>query len=271
MLPFILLLAALAHSSVAPGLVTDPHLPLLRVEAFDYALRGPLTARAGFTRVRIVNHGKQPHHLELTKVPDTMSIATVQHILATEVANVKVKDWGGPQITLPGDSSEAIVQLQGGRYTIECWVTAADGKPHVMKGMITMLDVKPTRSGSVEPIADLVLNAKDYSLSFHTEPLRGHHLVRFDNAGPQEHDVEIVRLRVGENSEMIRKWALTGLVGAPPVGQLVGGAVGVDRGNRVWFPLDLRPGRYAMFCFVPDAKDGKPHLLHGMVREFNVR
>jgi hypothetical protein len=264
------LLGAFFHSP-APGLVGDAKLPLLRLEAFDYALRGPLTARAGFTRVRIVNRGQSPHHLEFTKVPDTASVATVQKLFSTQVVNATVKDWGGPNITMPGDSSEAIVQLQAGRYTIECWITAADGKPHVMKGMITMINVSKTSSGSVEPHADLVLNAKDYTLAFHTEPTRGHHLVRFENTGPQEHDVEIIRLRAGETVEAIRKWALAGLVGGPPVGQLVGGAVGIDRGNRVWFPIDLRPGRYAMFCFVPDSKDEKPHLLHGMIQEFTVR
>lgn len=45
---------------------------------------------------------------------------------------------------------------------------------------------------------------------------------------------------------------------------------GVTRGYRVWFPLKPEPGRFAMFCFVPDAKGGKPHLLHGMVKEFVV-
>ncbi len=195
----------------------------------------------------------------------------IQKIVAGQLVNVVVKDWGGPNITMPGDSSEAIVQLQPGRYGLSCWINATDGKPHVMKGMLSLIDVKRTSRGSVEPYADLVLHAKDFSLAFHTEPTTGHHLVRFENTGPQEHDVQIVRLRPGETVEAIRKWAAAGLVGAPPVGQLVGGAVGIDRGNRVWFPLDLRPGRYAMFCFVPDAKDEKPHILHGMVREFTVR
>jgi len=26
-----------------------------------------------------------------------------------------------------------------------------------------------------------------------------------------------------------------------------------------------------LICFVPDAKDGKPHLAHGMVKQFSVK
>lgn len=35
--------------------------------------------------------------------------------------------------------------------------------------------------------------------------------------------------------------------------------------------LDLAPGRYAILCFLPDGKDGKPHFVHGMHREVTVR
>ena len=34
--------------------------------------------------------------------------------------------------------------------------------------------------------------------------------------------------------------------------------------------LDLKPGRYAFYCFVSDREGGKPHALKGMVEEFKV-
>ena len=34
--------------------------------------------------------------------------------------------------------------------------------------------------------------------------------------------------------------------------------------------LDLKPGAYGLICFYPDAKDGKPHLAHGMVATITV-
>jgi hypothetical protein len=266
-----LLLPALLHPSVsAPGLVSKPDLDLFRVETFDFAFRAPATARAGFVRARVVNRGPSPHHLLFTKVPDTSSIATLYKAITTGSTNLVLKDWGGPNITARGDSSEAIVELKPGRYLLTCWMMGTDKREHVMSGMMSLVDVKRFPGGPV-PNADLILRAKDYSLDFSSAPTRGHHLVRLENSGPQEHDVQIVKLRPGETVAQLLKWANAGLIGAPPVGVLAGGATGIDKGNRVWFPLDLTPGRYAMFCFVPDRKDNKPHLLHGMLREFTVR
>ena len=34
--------------------------------------------------------------------------------------------------------------------------------------------------------------------------------------------------------------------------------------------VDLEPGEYIALCFVPDANDGAPHLVHGMVLPFTV-
>ena len=36
------------------------------------------------------------------------------------------------------------------------------------------------------------------------------------------------------------------------------------------FTVDLVPGDYALLCFVPDMHDGKPRLMHGMVKPFTV-
>ena len=263
----IIVLAAL-HPA-APGLVRDPDLDLVRIETFDFAFRAPSTARAGFVRVRVVNHGPSAHHVVFTKVPDTATVAGI-YAAITSGNTDGLKDWGGPNITAPHDSSEAIVELKPGLYSLTCWVTGANKREHVWSGMMSLIDVKRGPAGAV-PKSDLVLRAKDYSLDFSSPPTRGYHLVRFENAGPQGHDVQIVKLRAGETAAQLLKWANAGLIGGPPVGVLTGGASGIEPGNRVWFPLDLTPGRYAMYCFVPDRKDNKPHILHGMLREFTVK
>jgi len=35
--------------------------------------------------------------------------------------------------------------------------------------------------------------------------------------------------------------------------------------------LDLAPGEYGLLCFLPDAKDGKPHFVHGMHKQITVK
>jgi len=58
--------------------------------------------------------------------------------------------------------------------------------------------------------------------------------------------------------------------GPPPL-EPVGGTAGMGRGVSNDLILDLAPGEYGLFCFVPDAKDGRPHVAHGMVKQVTVR
>ena len=57
----------------------------------------------------------------------------------------------------------------------------------------------------------------------------------------------------------------------PPPGALVGGITGIAKGRTVDIATSFTAGDYALICFVPDAKDGAPHLAHGMVKQFSVK
>jgi len=34
--------------------------------------------------------------------------------------------------------------------------------------------------------------------------------------------------------------------------------------------LPIDAGQYVIVCFIPDAKDGKPHSAHGMVKQITI-
>ena len=40
--------------------------------------------------------------------------------------------------------------------------------------------------------------------------------------------------------------------------------------SHMFFTMDFPAGKYALFCFIPDVKDGKPHTNHGMMKELTV-
>jgi hypothetical protein len=42
------------------------------------------------------------------------------------------------------------------------------------------------------------------------------------------------------------------------------------KGAAAYVTIDFTPGDYALVCFLPDAKDGKPHFTHGMVKQIHV-
>ena len=57
----------------------------------------------------------------------------------------------------------------------------------------------------------------------------------------------------------------------PPPGTPIGGVSGVKSGQTAYVTTELTPGRYAFFCFIPDVKDGKMHVEHGMTKEIEVK
>jgi len=57
--------------------------------------------------------------------------------------------------------------------------------------------------------------------------------------------------------------------GPPPIIP-VGGIAGLSVGQTANFTTTFGPGDYLLLCFVPDAKDGKPHMAHGMAMPFKV-
>jgi hypothetical protein len=45
----------------------------------------------------------------------------------------------------------------------------------------------------------------------------------------------------------------------------------MSNGAVVYVPVDLEPGEYGLYCFLPDAKDGKLHIAHGMMTQLTVK
>jgi hypothetical protein len=90
-----------------------------------------------------------------------------------------------------------------------------------------------------------------------------------ENAGPQPHELVLLKLAPGKKVEDFASWAEKGMKGPPPAEPL-GGVTFLDKGARGSFTADLTAGDYGLICFVPDSKDGKPHLAHGMMKTIKV-
>jgi hypothetical protein len=77
-----------------------------------------------------------------------------------------------------------------------------------------------------------------------------------------------VQLAPGKTIQDLGKW-VDDMKGPPP-GKPIGGIPAFIPGKKAFFEADLTPGEYGMICFVSDAKDGKPHVAHGMATQFKV-
>ena len=81
---------------------------------------------------------------------------------------------------------------------------------------------------------------------------------------------ELIQLAAGKTLADLMTW-LEKMDGPPP-GKALGGIAGMAPGMTQYFTADFRSGsNYALICFVPDAKDGKPHFAHGMTHQIAVR
>lgn len=264
--------AAVATIAGFAPITVKPHV--VTITASDFKFEGPDTIAAGLTTLRLKNAGPGLHHLVLIRSDEGKTTDDV-------VAALKAQHDGpppswmhevpAPNAPAPGGESNTTVVLAPGNYTMLCFVDVPDHVPHAMKGMIKSLTVTPAYGASraVLPAASTTMTLKDYAFDI-SKPLHaGRQTIRIRNSATQPHEVELVRLAPGKNIQDMLAW-LEKMDGPPP-GQPLGGVVGVEPGALANFTADLTPGKYALICFIPDAKDGKPHFMHGMTREIAIK
>jgi hypothetical protein len=123
-------------------------------------------------------------------------------------------------------------------------------------------------AAAAPPTADVTVTLKDYTWDITPALTAGRHVIKLENAGPQPHELVMVKVAEGKTPEDVGKWAAS--FNGPPPFAFVGGASNMEAGAVAWMDVDLTPGTYMLFCFYPDATDGKPHLEHGMVKPLTV-
>jgi hypothetical protein len=243
------------------------------VEANDYALTLPAQVPAGVVTFRLVNHGKESHHAQIVRLEGGKTAGEfLRAFTDTAAMPAWVRYLGGPVGTAPGQQRDATSRLTPGHYAVVCRIVSADGVMHVMKGMIREFEVVARRDAASDsfPTASDTVTLNDYGFAFSRPLTAGHHTIRVANAGPQPHELVILKLVPGKTPADFAAWGLAGRHGPAPAAP-VGGAEFLDQGAGGVFAVDLAPGEYGYICFVPDAKDGKRHFRHGMVTQFTVR
>lgn len=259
-------------AAAAPKVVT--------IIATDYAFSAPDTITAGLTTLRLVNQGKEPHQAVIYAAPGK-SFAELEAAAQPKGSDAQwVQAFMTLQPTFPGspgavvgpDTVVATSNLTPGNYLIVCFIPSPDGKWHVQKGMSHHLVVTPAATGATtaaEPKSDITVTLSDYAFTTSAPLTAGTHTIRIENKGPQLHELAVERLAPGKTLADWQQWAAGGMKG-PPVSMPVGGFAGPDQGKVGWLTMAFTPGTYLFLCFVPDVKDGAPHLMHGMVKQVTV-
>ncbi|HEU4564382.1 MAG TPA: hypothetical protein VFS05_07035 [Gemmatimonadaceae bacterium] len=254
--------AQLAYSAAAPNVVT--------ITAKDYAFDAPAEIPAGPTTFRLENRGPSLHHMQLIRLEQGKTAAD---FIAALKAGGPPPRWatmvGGPNPREVGTEANATLDLAPGNYVVVCFIPDSAGVPHVMHGMVRPLTVTGTMPASVaEPTADVNMALVDYGFELSKPITAGRHTIRVDDKGQQPHEVVVIRLKPGKTPEDFAAWAEHPR--GPSPATLEGGVSGIMPGTHAYFTTDFEPGEYALICFIPDMKDGKPHIAHGMVKRFTV-
>jgi uncharacterized cupredoxin-like copper-binding protein len=242
------------------------------VTASDFKFDAPDQLPAGVTTIRLVNNGKELHHAQLLKLEDGKTVEDLAQAAKQQGPPPSwIKFMGGPNAVPPGKESVATVMLEPGTYAWVCFVYGADKVMHVAKGMVHPLQVTNISEAAAKelPSPDLTIKLVDYGFEPSQAITAGRHTIMVENAGPQPHELALLRLAPGKTIKDFGVWAETGMKGPPPA-EPIGGVAFLDKGREATFVADLTPGDYGLICFIPDSKDGKPHFKHGMVRTIKV-
>jgi uncharacterized cupredoxin-like copper-binding protein len=273
--------AAVASPSIRDAAIAPNSLkhPVVIVHTKEFAFIAPASIAAGTTTFRLVNDGKEVHQISILQLAKGKTLADYA---AAMKAN-KPAPWaigvGGPNAAEPGQTIDATLTLDAGNYILVCWVPSPGAQvPHMAKGMIQPLTVTApggvTQAGAStsylpESTPDVHLELSDYAFKLSKPLVAGKHTIHVMNTGAQEHEAVILKLAPGKTMKDADAWFEGGMKGPAPI-ESSPGMAGLGKGRTGSFTTNLTPGRYGLICYIPDAKDGKPHSMHGMVQEITV-
>jgi len=264
----IALVAALAL--VACGDSDDSQELSFTVESKGKAttVTAPESAEAGLAEITLTNDSDAEADLQLVRVEGDRTPDEVVKGLGEAIQGKSFPDWlftaGGVGSLEPGKSATVTQVLQPGDYYA---FNTSGGPPDAKAAGVTEV----TGDASDEEIegGEATVEAAEYVFNTETLPA-GATEIAFDNIGAQPHHLIASPLKGNATAEDVEKFFKTEQ-GAPPLEEKGTKSTAViEGGEGQLVTMDLKPGRYALYCFISDREGGPPHVFKGMVDEVEV-
>jgi hypothetical protein len=233
----------------------------------------PASIKAGLTQITFTNNAKGPREADLVRVEGDH---TVKEVLAVvnDQGGAKIPDWihaeGGVSTVMPGASSTSVQVLAPGSYYM---TDSADPDSGVKPAKPFQFEVTGAPSGAALPKAPAQITAREYGYTF-SGLKAGKNEVHFQNTGKELHHALFFGEAAGATRAQVLKYFTSqGKVkGKPPIDFSTSSATTVlDGGTEQNTELDLKPGKYAIVCFLTDRAGGPPHIAKGMFAEVTVK
>jgi hypothetical protein len=262
-----------ASASATPATAAPAPANVVNITTSEYKFDAPDSIPAGLTTFKLTNGGKEMHHATLIKLDSGKTFQDLMTGMKNMKPGAPPPGWvipaGGPNAVAPTGATALTMVLDPGNYALVCFIPDAKGVPHMVKGMTKSLTVTPNASANTTPPnADVTVTLEDYKFNFSKPLTAGKHTLKISTAPGQPHEFTLFQLLPGKKAEDIPKYVQAGMQGSPPAIPL-GGVAGMATGRDVYYDVDLKPGDYALVCFV-EGPDGKPHFAHGMIQQIKV-
>lgn len=266
-----LMLLSACQSEPTPSASTS--IPEYVIQASEYAFTAPLELPAGQVYIRLENAGVELHHLQLMRLNDGVTLEQFNAALAEseEVVFGLVSFSGGVGVLEPDGSGRVLLDLAEGQYVLACFVPAPDGVLHLAKGMFAPIKVSTSASSVAAPKPEASVNVtlKDFSFDIIGDITPGSQLWQISNAGPQPHELMLIRLNEGKTLDDLGAY-MQAPTGAAPF-EWQGGMQALTPGKEGLVSFDLEPGNYVLVCNIPDFTSGHSHAEMGMLLPLSVR
>lgn len=245
-------------------------LPTLTIVAKEYGYEVPAEVMSGPTRLTLTNAGQELHHAQVVKLEEGKTLKDLASLPAGGPPPSWMVPVGGPGAAEPGKSTSVVQPLAPGEYAVFCFIPSpGDHKPHMMKGMVAGFRVVPAKKFADMPKADVTVRMVDFGYAPSAPLTAGKRVIKVVNDGPQLHELVLFRLAPGKTLSDFAKWNPETAT-EPPPGNFVGGTVAMVPGGESLVETTIEAGQYVLVCYIPDAKDGKPHFAHGMMMPLTV-
>lgn len=287
--------AASAHGAQVHVVNISAHDNGLDNQSFKGWFTMPSKVPTGLVEYRFDNDGSTGHMAQLFKLNPGVSeekfLARLGPLFTThDPAKVKVAlhellevaaAAGGTESVMSGMHQDVIERVSAGHYMVVCFDTTSDGTAHFLlgmhKGFWASSDVwAPVDTGHTVDDGSIgssgTINEFDHSITVPSVIHQDRPLVLKITVATQTHELALVKVPAGTTKAQLLQ-CLTGpqsscQLKGPPMD--AGGAGALAPGNSHWIELNLQPGTYAAWCFVPDINTGMPHAFMGMITIFTV-
>lgn len=266
---FVGLLGLLA-SCTATDEVRRPAMPDMLVTVSRGVIASPDSVMPGWTRLR-VEETDDGHIVVAFRLPPATTneeasafVAAFDTASATPHPGVAI---GGPEV---GNQGEVILHLTPGLYMLACVSRVDNAHRHAGRGESRLLHVRAAGTSSAHssttPVSTQTVRLLDFAYGGPDQWASGAQLLRVENAGKQDHQMRLARLRDGAT---LQEW--TSADDPESVATTIAGMARVGANEVAYLPVDLRAGTYVLYCLVPDGPTHRAHVELGMLRTINVR